>query len=100
MSTQTEIPPGEPVIVMSRLYDAPRPLLWQNADHGARKDGPPTTHITLTLEEAGKRTRWTMVARFLSLADRDAALDHGFTGPIAASSDVLVDYLKTAERAP
>lgn len=25
----TEIPDGEPVIIMSRLYDAPRPLVWQ-----------------------------------------------------------------------
>lgn len=157
-ATQTEIPPNDPIIVMTRLYDAPQDLLWrvmtepkhvanwwggagttnprcemdvrpgghwhhvmrfpngyelamhyvflevepprrvvwQHADHGTRKDGPPTTHITLTLEPEGKRTRWTMVARFTTLADRDAAVAHGFTGPIAASNDFLVDYLKEA----
>ena len=29
MSVRTEIPPGEPTIVMSRVYDAPRPLVWE-----------------------------------------------------------------------
>ena len=162
MKTKTAVPPNEPIIVMSRDYDAPRDLLWrvmtdpahvakwwggegianprcemdvrpggdwhhvmrfangdelplhyvflevdaparlvwQHADHGTRAGGMPTTHITLTLEALGdRRTRWTMVARFTSLAMRDLAVEHGFTRPIAASNDFLVGYLESLETA-
>jgi uncharacterized protein YndB with AHSA1/START domain len=157
MSTRTEIPAGEPTIVMTRVYDAPRHLVWQamtearhvrqwwggpgfsnpvcemdvrpgglwnhvmrfpdgrelrmafvfmevekparlvwqHTDYGRRKDGPPASHTTVTLDDLGGKTRWTMVARFLSLADRDAAAGIGFSYPIEASSDGLVEYLKT-----
>jgi uncharacterized protein YndB with AHSA1/START domain len=155
MTTTTGIPAGEAVIVMQRIYDAPRDLVWQamtearhvvqwwgglgftnpvcemdvrpdglwrhvmrfpdgrelhmsfvflevekpqrlvwqNVDHGRSKEGPPTSVITVTLEEMGNRTRWKMVARFYSLAERDAAVAIGFKEPIEASSDRLVDYL-------
>jgi hypothetical protein len=36
-----------------------------------------------------------MVARFDSISERDAALAMGFVGPIAASNDRLVDYLRS-----
>jgi uncharacterized protein YndB with AHSA1/START domain len=156
MSTTTDVPADEPVIVMSRIYDAPcaivweamtqaehvvqwwggpgftnpvcemdvRPgglwrhvmrfpdgrelqmnfvflevekskrLVWQHVDHGKRKDGPPTPVITVTLEGLGDRTRWKMVARFDSIAERDAAISKGFSKPIEASNNRLVDYLK------
>jgi len=155
MSTTTDVPAGEAVIVMQRIYDAPRDLVWQamtearhvaqwwggrgftnpvcemdvrpgglwrhvmrfpdgrelhmnfvfleverpkrlvwqNVDHGRSKGGPPTSVITTTLEDMGNRTRWKMVARFHSLAERDAAVAIGFAKPIEASSDRLVDYL-------
>jgi uncharacterized protein YndB with AHSA1/START domain len=158
MSTTTEIPAGEPVIVMSRVYDAPRDmvwdamtqarhvaqwwggpgftnpvcemdvrpgglwrhvmrfpdgrelpmsfvfvavdkpkrLVWQHADHGRRQEGPPTAVITVTLEEVGRRTKWTMSACFDSLAARDAAVAVGFSHPIEASSNRLVEYLEAA----
>jgi uncharacterized protein YndB with AHSA1/START domain len=157
MSTTSEVPAGEAVIVMTRIYDAPRDivweaitepkhvaewwggpgftnpvcemdvrpgglwrhvmrfpnghelrmefvflevdkpkrLVWQHVDHGERKEGPPTSVITVTLDDMDERTRWTMVARFHSLAERDAAVAMGFSNPINASSDRLVDYLKT-----
>jgi uncharacterized protein YndB with AHSA1/START domain len=157
MSTQTEIPKSEPLIIMTRVYDAPRArvweamteprhvsrwwggpgftnpvcetdlrpggrwhhvmrfpdghelvldfvflevdppsrLAWQHVDHGKRKGLPPTCMTTSTLEEINGRTHATMVARFNSFEDREAALDIGFTGPIAASNDRLVEYLKT-----
>ena len=50
---------------------------------------------TVTLDDLGARTRWTMVASFNSIAERDAACALGFADPISASSDRLVDYLKT-----
>lgn len=160
MSTQTQIPEGEPIIVMTRVYDAPRALVWQattqpehvrewwggpgfsnpvcemdvrpgghwkhvmrfpdgyelqmhfvflevdepsrlvwqHEDHGRRKQGPPTSTMTVTLEDLGARTRWTLTARFLSLADREAALAIGFTRPIEASNDRLAEYLRAPGR--
>ena len=156
MSVSTEVSATEPTIVMSRIYDAPRSLVWeaitepkhvrqwwggpgfsnpvcemdvrpgglwthvmrfpdghelhlsfvflevekptrlvwQSADHDRRKGGPPSSTITVTLEDLGPRTAWKMVARFCSVADRDAAVSLGFTGPIESSSDHLVDHLK------
>lgn len=161
MTTRTEIPENEPIIVMTRIYDAPRGLVWEamtdpmhvarwwggpgftnpvcemdvrpgglwnqvmrfpdghelhlgfvfveveapvrlvwkHADHGKRGDGPPTSVTTVTLEDLGGRTRFTMVARFASMADREAAVAMGFTRPIEASNERLVAYLQTMDRA-
>ncbi len=158
MSMQTQIPDSEPVIIMSRVYAAPRALVWdamtkpehvrewwggpgftnpvcemdlrpdglwthvmrfpdgfelrmelvfvevkppsrlvwQQRDHGKRKPGQgglPTSVTTVTLEEVEGGTRWTTEARFLSMADRAAALGIGYAKPIGASSDRLVEYL-------
>jgi uncharacterized protein YndB with AHSA1/START domain len=160
MSTQTQIPDGDPIIVMTRVYDAPRALVWQamtqpehvrewwggpgfsnpvcemdvrpgglwkhvmrfpdghelhmrfvfvevqkpsrlvwqHEDHGRRKQGPPTSLTSVTLDDLGARTRWTMTARFASLADREAALAVGFTRPIEASSERFVKYLVALEQ--
>jgi uncharacterized protein YndB with AHSA1/START domain len=158
MSTLTELPAGEAVILMNRVFDAPRDLVWeattdprhvkqwwggagarnpvcemdvrsggawhhvlvfpngqeitmnfvfvevekpkrlvfQDRDHGARRDGPPTARFTVTLEEEdGGKTRWRMVARFTTVAARDAVVTQGFTGPIAASNERLAEYLTT-----
>jgi uncharacterized protein YndB with AHSA1/START domain len=73
--------------------DPPVRLAWENVDHGQRRGMPPSSRITLTLDEIGARTRWMMVARFLSLEDRDAALGYGFSGPIDASANGLAIYL-------
>jgi uncharacterized protein YndB with AHSA1/START domain len=156
MNTQTKLPTGEPTIVMTRVYEAPRDLVWQamteakhvrqwwggpgfsnpvcemdvrpgghwnhvmrfpdgrelhmafvflevkkperlvwqHTDYGKRKDGLPATHTTVTFDDLGGKTRWTMVARFLSVEDRDAAVGFGFSRPIEASNDRLVEYLK------
>jgi uncharacterized protein YndB with AHSA1/START domain len=74
--------------------DAPQRLVWQHTDHGARQSGLPASVTTITLEDLGVQTGWQMVARFQSIAARDAAVGMGFTNPIAASTDRLVDYLK------
>lgn len=157
MSTHTEIPADEPTIVMTRVYDAPRALVWeaiteakhvkqwwggagfsnpvcemdvrpggrwnhvmrfpdggemkldfvfvevdkptrlvwQHVDHGKRTSGPPTSVMTVTLDDlGGTRTRWTLVARFVSNADRDAARKLGFHRPIESSNDALTSYLE------
>ena len=161
MTTQTELPADEPTIVMTRVYDAPRALVWeattqpghvrqwwggagfenpvcemdvrpgglwnhvmrfpdgkelalhfvfvdvdkparlvwQHVDHGKHKGGPPTCVMTVTLDDLGARTRWTLVARFDSLADREAARAIGFSRPIEASNERLTAYLETMARA-
>jgi uncharacterized protein YndB with AHSA1/START domain len=158
MSAQTDLPAGEAVILMTRVFDAPRELVWeattdpkhvkqwwggagatnpvcemdvrpggawrhviilpngheiamnfvfvevkkpkrlvwQDHDHGMRKEGPPTAQFTVTLEEEeGGKTRWRMVARFNTVAVRDTVVGQGFTGPIVASNERLAEYLKT-----
>ena len=161
MSTETKIPADEPIIVMTRTYDAPRALVWeamtdprhvrewwggpgftnpvcemdvrpgglwkhvmrfpnghelhmdfvfveveppgrlvwQHADHGTRKEAPPTSVTTLTLEDRGDKTAFEMEARFSSMADREAAVAMGFTKPIEASHERLTVYLGTMARA-
>jgi len=80
--------------------EAPGRLVWQHRDHGQRTQGPPTSHMTVTLEALGQRTRWTLVARFGSLADREAAVAMGFSGPIEASNLRLAAYLPAMAPAP
>ena len=74
--------------------DKPKRLVWKHTDHGTRKEGPPTSETTVTLDDLGGKTRWTMVARFASLADRDAAVAMGFSKPIEGSNDRLAAYLQ------
>lgn len=73
--------------------EKPARLVWQ--DRAPRTGGPPSAHMTVTLEDLGGRTRWRLVARFATLADRDTAAGFGFSRPIAMSNGRLVDYLKT-----
>jgi uncharacterized protein YndB with AHSA1/START domain len=72
----------------------PQRLVWKNVDDERQSEGPPASVVTITLEDMGDRTRWTMVARFHSFAERDVALAMGFTTPITASNDRLVEYLR------
>ena len=75
--------------------EKPTRLVWQHIDYGRRTEGLPATHMTVTFDDVGGKTRWTMVARFQSVEDRDAAVGFGFSRPIEASNDRLVEYLKT-----
>jgi uncharacterized protein YndB with AHSA1/START domain len=155
MSTTTAIPPDEPLIVMTRVYDAPRELVWetmtrpehvrqwwggpgftnpvcemdvraggrwhhvmrfpdgteltmefvfvevapptrlvwQDVEHGKGKGERPAPQFTATLDTVGTTTRFTLVARFDSMAHRQAAVAMGFTRPIEASHDRLAHYL-------
>ncbi len=56
----------------------PEKLVWQHVDYGLASEGPPRSNNTVTLEDRGEVTGWRMVARFTSLADRDAATHMGF----------------------
>jgi uncharacterized protein YndB with AHSA1/START domain len=157
MSTLTEIPADKPTIIMSRLYEATRDLVWEaitqarhvrqwwggfgcsnpvcemdvrpgglwdhvirfpngfelhmhfvfvevqkparlvwrHADQLGEQEGLPAAVITVTLDDLGPRTKWNMVARFRTLAERDAAVAMGFSQPIEASVNGFVKYLKS-----
>ncbi len=75
----------------------PERLVWQHVDHGKRPPGSghPTSHMTVTLEAIGKKTKWTLVTRFASLEDREIANRIGFADVIAEGTDKLVDLLRT-----
>ena len=78
----------------------PEKLVWQNKDYGKRLPGkPPNRHMTVTLDELGNRTKWTLVARFDSFADRDLSVQMGFARMIEQGSEKLDDLVKgLAER--
>lgn len=89
-------PDGHELKMQFVFLDVEKParLVWQHAGHGTRNDGPPASRITVTLEDlGGNRTRWRMVARFASPADRDVAIAMGFIKPIEASNNRLAAYL-------
>jgi uncharacterized protein YndB with AHSA1/START domain len=88
--------PGGPELQLDFVFvevDPPSRLVWQHADHGQRRANPPTARLEVTLEELGVDTRWTLVMRFDSVAERDAALARGFPSPVEASTELLGPYL-------
>lgn len=66
----------------------PERLVWRPADVAPP---PPGMHasptITVTLEEAGAKTNWKLVARFLSVADRAAAIKMGFSHVLSQGTE-------------
>jgi uncharacterized protein YndB with AHSA1/START domain len=73
---------------------APERLVWRHVEQAVPLHGIVSPEFTATLAALGERTRYQLVARFASLAERDAALAVGFTGPIAASHEAFAEYLK------
>lgn len=73
----------------------PEKLVWKNAGQG---EGPQHNIITVTLEEAGRQTKWKMVARFHSLADREMAIRMGFANVLGQGTEKFDALLKTLVR--
>ncbi len=74
----------------------PEKLVWQSADHGKGKPGGhPTPLMTVTLEEDGKQTKWTLVARFASMAERAFAVQMGFATVLGQGTEKFNDLVKT-----
>jgi uncharacterized protein YndB with AHSA1/START domain len=74
----------------------PEKLVWRSAGDGKRPSHGYTDNImTVTLEEAGKQTRWTLVTRFTSIADRDAAVRMGFSRFLGEGTDKFNTVMKT-----
>jgi uncharacterized protein YndB with AHSA1/START domain len=72
----------------------PERLVWQGVDYG-KKTPHPSSHMTVTLEEVGKKTKWKLVTRFASMADREIANSIGFADAIAQGNDRLAELLET-----
>lgn len=79
----------------------PEKLVWKRADDGKPSPGGPHDNVmTVTLEAVGNRTRWQLVTRFRSFADRAEALEIGFTTVLGEGVDklgaVLAELLRGA----
>jgi uncharacterized protein YndB with AHSA1/START domain len=74
----------------------PERLVWRSADHGSTLGGAHDNLITVTLEAEGRKTRWRMVARFPSMADREAAGRMGFSTVLAEGAEKLNQLVKTS----
>jgi uncharacterized protein YndB with AHSA1/START domain len=74
----------------------PEKLSWRSAVPAPRTlPGPHDPVMTVTLEAAGVKTRFKLVASFSTIAERDAALGIGFTRMIGEGADKLNDLLST-----
>jgi uncharacterized protein YndB with AHSA1/START domain len=73
---------------------APERLVWQTVADENRKPAPPTAVNTLTLEQCGVQTKWTLIARFNSIAERDITARMGFGHMISMGLERMADLLK------
>ena len=78
----------------------PQRLVWTNSPAKPLPSGMMNVLNTVTLEDAGRKTRWQLVARFDSVAERDLAVTHGFSRVIEAGSETLNDLLRQLSVAP
>jgi uncharacterized protein YndB with AHSA1/START domain len=72
----------------------PEKLVWKNADYDTRPaGGPPPVINTVTLRDAGAQTHWELVARFRTLAERDAAAKSRYATIITEGAEKLAAVL-------
>lgn len=70
----------------------PEKLVWTNAEPPV-PGGPPSSLNTNTFEDLGEQTKWTLVAAFKSLSDRDLSIQMGFGGMVEQGAERLAAYL-------
>ena len=73
----------------------PERLVWRTHLPSA-SGGPHDNVMTVTLEDAGPKTRWTLVTRFRNLADRERAKQMGFTDVLAEGTEKFNDLVKAS----
>ncbi len=79
----------------------PEKLVWKNTTHGQKpRPGQMNVINTVTLEDAGKKTKWKLVALFESVADRDQAMKNGFSTVITQGCEKLNDIAKALAAEP
>jgi uncharacterized protein YndB with AHSA1/START domain len=71
----------------------PERLVWKTIKDENREPAPPTAVSTVTLEEHGNQTKWTLVARFDSIAERDISVSMGFARMIGMGADRIAERL-------
>jgi uncharacterized protein YndB with AHSA1/START domain len=74
---------------------APQRLVWRTIRDPDRNPAPPTSVNTITLEERCVQTRWTLVARFDSITERDVTAKMGFAQMISMGVERMAEHLKT-----
>jgi len=78
----------------------PERLAWTSSKAKPLPPGMMNVLNTITLEDAGNKTRWKLVARFDSIADRDLAVTRGFSRTIEAGSETLNDIARRLAAEP
>ena len=93
-----QAPNGMQFTINSVFLEVVRPerLVWKTIKDENRKPAPPTAVSTVTLEEHGHQTKWTLVARFDSIAERDISANMGFGKMIGMGADRIAERLKVA----
>ena len=74
---------------------APERLVWRTIKDPHRDPAPPTSVNTITLEEHGLQTKWMLVARFDSIAERDLTAKMGFGQMISMGLERMAEHLKS-----
>lgn len=74
----------------------PEKLVWKSVvDESGFNSGPHNNTMSVTLEAVGQKTKWTLVIRFASFADRERAREIGFTRVLAEGTDKVNEIVKT-----
>jgi uncharacterized protein YndB with AHSA1/START domain len=74
----------------------PEKISWRSLDANETKDGPPAPALmTVTFEDLGARTKWQLVARFASFAERNRAANKHFAETIAEGAERLNDVARS-----
>ena len=85
-------------ITISSLFEEvvkPERLVWRTAKDASRNPAAPPTVNTITLEARGAQTKWMLVTRFDSFAERDLTANMGFGQMIGSSLERMAEHLKT-----
>jgi uncharacterized protein YndB with AHSA1/START domain len=72
----------------------PERLVWRVLKDPKRNPPPPTSLNTLTLEDLGVQTKWKLVSRFDSIAERDVSVQMGFAQMISMGLERMAEHLK------
>jgi uncharacterized protein YndB with AHSA1/START domain len=75
----------------------PERLVWQQVDHDepVQQHNHPSSVMTVTLEDAGTQTKWRLVSRFKSLAERARAQQIGFAEVLGEGTDKVNEIAKS-----
>ena len=90
--------PNGAQFAINSIFEAvapPERLVWRTVKDPNRDPAPPTSLNTITLEESGAQTKWMLVARFDSIAERDLTASIGFGQMISMGLERLAEHLKT-----